>query len=138
MTTDKIKRRRSGTEYQKLQAERERTQAELKRLRSYLEDEVERVIDGSEDSVDAASDVYEREKTLAIIQTLDKKLASVEHALQTAEKGGYGVCEICGKPIDPARLAVMPQSTTCIKCQEKLERQQHRRPLAAFSLRDEE
>jgi DnaK suppressor protein len=129
MTNDKIK---------KLQAERERTQAELKRLRSYLEDEVERVIDGSEDSVDAASDVYEREKTLAIIQTLEKKLASIEHALQAAEKGGYGICEICGNPIDPARLAVVPQTTTCIQCQEKLERKQRRRPLAAFAFRDEE
>jgi DnaK suppressor protein len=129
MTTDKIKR---------LQAERERTKAEVRRLRSYLEDEVERVIDGSEDSVDAASDVYEREKTLAIIQTLEKKLASVERALRAAERGGYGICEICGNPIDPARLAVMPHSTTCIKCQEKLEGQQRRRPLTAFTLRDEE
>jgi DnaK suppressor protein len=129
MTIDKIKR---------LQAERERTKAEVQRLRSYLEDEVERVIDGSEDSVDAASDVYEREKTLAIVQTLEKKLASVERALRAAERGGYGICEICGNPIDPARLAVMPHSTTCIKCQEKLERQQRRRPLAAFTLRDEE
>jgi RNA polymerase-binding transcription factor DksA len=129
MKTDKIK---------KLQAERERTEAELKRLRSYLEDEVERVIDGSEDSVDAASDVYEREKTLAIIQTLEKKLAAVEHALQAAKKGGYGVCEVCGIPIDPARLAVMPHSTTCIKCQEKIERHERRRPLAAFARRDEE
>ena len=129
MSTDKIK---------KLQAEREHTQAELKRLRSYLEDEVERVIDGSEDSVDAASDVYEREKTLAIIQTLEKKLASVEHALRAAEKGGYGICEVCGNAIDPARLAARPHSTTCIKCQEKLERLQHRRPLGTFVLRDEE
>jgi len=40
MTTDKIKPRRSGTEYQRLQAERERTAGELKRLRTYLEDEV--------------------------------------------------------------------------------------------------
>jgi len=125
-------------EYQKLLAEREHTEAELKRLRSYLEDEVERVIDGSEDSVDAASDVYEREKTLAIIQTLEKKLASVEHALHAAEKGGYGICEICGNPIDPARLAAMPQSTTCISCQQKLERQQRRRPSTAFALREEE
>ena len=138
MTTDKIKPRRSGTEYQRLQAERERTETELKHLRSYLEDEVERVIDGSEDSVDAASDVYEREKTLAIIQTLEKKLIAVERALQVAEKGGYGICEVCHNPIDPARLAVVPHTTTCIKCQEKLERQQHHRLPAAFALREEE
>jgi len=128
----------NGTEYQQLQAERERTLVELKRLRSYLEDEVERVIDGSEDSVDAASDVYEREKTLAIIQTLEKKLASIERALQVVQKGSYGICEICHNPIDPARLAVVPHTTTCIKCQEKLERQQHRRLPPAFAPREED
>jgi RNA polymerase-binding transcription factor DksA len=119
MSTEKIK---------KLQAERDRTQAELKRLRSYLEAEVERITESGEDSVDAAADIYEREKTLAIIQTLERKLAAIERALRAAEKGGYGICEICGEPIDPARLAAMPHTTTCIKCQEKLERTQHRKP----------
>jgi DnaK suppressor protein len=115
------------TERERLEAERDRTQEELKRLRSYLEAEVDRVIDGGEDSVDAASDVYEREKTLAIIQTLEKKLALVEHALLTAEKGGYGICEMCGEKIDPDRLAIVPHTTTCIKCQQKLERSSRRR-----------
>ncbi|MGC8787497.1 MAG: TraR/DksA family transcriptional regulator [Anaerolineae bacterium] len=119
MTTEKIK---------KLQVERDRTQAELKRLRSYLEAEVERITESGEDSVDAAADIYEREKTMAIIQTLERKLAAIERALRAAEKGGYGICEICGEPIDPARLAAMPHTTTCIKCQEKLERMQPRKP----------
>lgn len=119
MTTEKIK---------ELQAERDRTQAELKRLRSYLEAEVERITESGEDAVDAAADIYEREKTLAIIQTLERKLVAIERALRAAEKGGYGICEICGEPIDPARLAVMPHTTTCIKCQEKLERTQPRKP----------
>jgi len=122
---------------ERLQAEREWTLAELKRLRSYLETEVEHVIDGGEDSVDAASDIYEREKTLAIIQTLERKLVSIERALRAAEKGGYGICEVCGEPIDPARLAVMPYTTTCIKCQEKLERSQRRRPRTIFPLDEE-
>ncbi|MGQ9493435.1 MAG: TraR/DksA family transcriptional regulator [Anaerolineae bacterium] len=119
MTTEKIR---------KLQAERDQTQAELRRLRSYLEIEVERITEGGEDSVDAAADIYEREKTLAIIQTLERKLVAIERALRSAEKGSYGICEICGEPIDPARLAVMPHTTTCIKCQEKLERAQRRKP----------
>ena len=129
MNADKMK---------ELKAERERTVAELKNLRIYLEDEVERVVDGGEDSVDAASDIYEREKTLAIIQTLEKKLAAVDHALQTARNGGYGTCEVCHLPIDPARLAVMPHTTTCVKCQEKLERSQRRRMPPAFPMREEE
>jgi RNA polymerase-binding transcription factor DksA len=128
----------SAEKIRKLKADRERTIAEVKRLRGYLETEVDRVIDGSEDSVDAASDVYEREKTLAIIQTLQKKLAAIERALEVAEKGGYGLCQVCGTAINPARLAVVPHATTCIKCQEKLERQQRRRPPSSFSLRDED
>jgi len=124
-------------ERERLQAERERTLAELKRLRSYSETEVEHIIDSGEDSVDAAADVYEREKTLAIIQTLEKKLVSIERALRAAEKGGYGICEICGERIDPARLAVMPHTTTCVKCQEKLERSQRRRPFTSFPLDEE-
>jgi DnaK suppressor protein len=121
-----------------LKAERDRTQVELRRLRAYLEDEVERVIDGGEDSVDAASDIYEREKTLAIIRTLENKLLAVEHALQVAYKGSYGICEVCHLPIDPARLEAVPATTTCIKCQEKLERSQRRRLPTAFSVREDE
>jgi DnaK suppressor protein len=129
MNTEKVK---------ELRAQREHTQAELRRLKTYLEDEVERVIDGGEDSVDAASDIYEREKTLAIIGTLEKKLLSVEHALQLAMKGQYGVCEVCHLPIDPARLEAVPSTTTCVRCQEKLERSQRRRLPAAFAMREEE
>jgi RNA polymerase-binding transcription factor DksA len=126
------------TEREKLLAERERTLAELERLRSYLETEIdERIIDGSEDSVDAASDVYEREKTLAIIQTLEKKLVSIERALHIAEKGGYGICEICGEKIDPERLAIMPHTTTCVKCQARLERSPRRRPRSSLPLEEE-
>ncbi len=112
-----------------LLAERERTQAELKRLRSYLEVEAERIINSGEDSVDAAADIYEREKTLAIIQTLENKLLGVERALRAAEKGSYGICEVCGQPINPDRLEVMPHTTTCVKCQAKLERRPRRGPL---------
>jgi phage/conjugal plasmid C-4 type zinc finger TraR family protein len=120
-------------ERKRLEAERDRTLAELKRQRSYLEIEVSPVVDGGEDSVDGAADVYEREKTLAIIQTLEKKLASIERALRVAEKGRYGICEVCGLPIDPARLAVVPQATTCVTCQEKLERAARRRQTSPFA-----
>ncbi len=120
-----------------LLAERERTQAELKRLRGYLEVEAERIINSGEDSVDAAADIYEREKTLAIIQTLENKLLGIEHALRAAEKGSYGICEVCGQPIDPERLDAVPHTTTCVKCQAKLERRPRRGPLTVVPLDDE-
>jgi DnaK suppressor protein len=116
-----------------LLAEREHTQAELARLRSYMEVGEERIVSTGEDSVDAAADVYEREKLLAIIHTLENKLDAVERALKATEKGSYGVCEICGQPINPERLQAVPHATTCIKCQQKLERTPRRRSLRAVS-----
>ncbi len=125
-------------EKSRLQEERQRTLDEIGRLRSYMEIGVEeRIVDAGEDSVDAAADVYEREKTLAIIQTLENKLAGIDRALKAADQGSYGICEICGQPIDPDRLEFMPQTTTCVNCQRKLERQPKRR-LVTVLPRDEE
>jgi len=122
---------------ERLKAERARTQGEILRLRTYMGCEVDHIVDGGEDSVDAASDIYEREKTLAIIQTLEKKLASIDRALRVADEGRYGICEMCGQPIDPDRLAVVPHTTTCVKCQSRLERSSGRRLRPSMPLDEE-
>lgn len=38
----------------------------------------------------------------------------VEKALKRLDEGLYGVCEICGEPIDKARLEAYPEATVCI------------------------
>lgn len=40
----------------------------------------------------------------------------VRKALAAIKLGKYGKCEICGKPIDKARLEAYPEATTCIDC----------------------
>jgi RNA polymerase-binding transcription factor DksA len=40
----------------------------------------------------------------------------VRKALAAIHIGTYGKCEICGNPIDKARLEVYPEATTCIEC----------------------
>ncbi|HEX7352814.1 TraR/DksA family transcriptional regulator [Brachybacterium sp.] len=44
------------------------------------------------------------------------KLAALEQAGVRSRSGLDGRCEVCGRPIAPARLAVRPESTTCIDC----------------------
>jgi RNA polymerase-binding transcription factor DksA len=118
-------------EQERLEKERRRTQEEIARLRSYLETEMERGAAEDEDAPDTAADIYEREKTLALIRTLEDKLVSIEHALHSSVAGKYGICERCGQAIDPARLEIMPQTSLCVRCQSEMERQtQRRRPLA--------
>ena len=86
------------------------------RLREYLRGEVDA------DAEEADPDIYEREKTLALIQTLENKLESVEQALRLVEKGTYGICERCGEKIGRARLEALPYATLCVKCKSQMER----------------
>ena len=114
-------------ELERLQKERRRTEEEIARLRSYLETEMERGASEDEDAPDAAGDIYEREKTLALIRTLEDKLASIDHAIRSTAIGQYGICERCGQAIDPDRLEIMPHTTLCVRCQSELERRTRRR-----------
>ena len=101
-----------------LEKERRKTEEDIRRWKSYLDDEHENERVGQDD---AATVIYEREKTLALIKTLQEKLLSIEHALQQVDDGGYGVCEGCGKSIDPERLEILPEATLCVQCQAKQE-----------------
>ncbi|MDP2932364.1 MAG: TraR/DksA C4-type zinc finger protein [Chloroflexota bacterium] len=69
-----------------------------------------------------ATETVELEKRLSLEKRLKDQLADVEHALQKFEKGTYGLCDICGQPIDEARLEARPQSNLCLSCKAKQEK----------------
>lgn len=101
---------------QKLRSEREQTLQKLTHFQELLKAEVDPDFD------EADPDLGEHGTTLALAQTLERKLASIDHALRLAETGSYGICEDCGDPIDPARLEAMPETTLCLKCKTIAER----------------
>lgn len=47
---------------------------------------------------------------------LRSEIARIDHALQRIEAGVGEVCEKCGRPINGARLEVLPYSTLCVQC----------------------
>lgn len=42
-------------------------------------------------------------------------LQEIDKALQRMEEGTYGLCEVCGKPIEEKRLEALPWTTLCIE-----------------------
>lgn len=52
-----------------------------------------------------------------------ERVNQLSAALRRLHEGNYGRCERCGEPIEPARLAAIPEATTCRDCQEALERE---------------
>jgi RNA polymerase-binding protein DksA len=103
----------------------ERSRSEILEDMQHLRVDLRNMAEPSADEADL--DAYEREKTLALIQTLERKVDSIDHALRLARNGTYGTCESCGERIDPARLEILPEATLCLNCQRQKERRNKRR-----------
>jgi RNA polymerase-binding transcription factor DksA len=71
---------------------------------------------------DVASETFEREKDLSILEHVDAQLADVEAALGRIDDASYGRCEICGKEIDDDRLRARPATRFCVDDQARVER----------------
>jgi DnaK suppressor protein len=65
---------------------------------------------------ESASELFEWEKTIALEKQLGDYLTEIDHALEKFDSGTYGICEQCGKPIEPARLEALPHATLCLTC----------------------
>jgi DnaK suppressor protein len=68
-----------------------------------------------DESADAGTATFEREKDLSIENNVRDLLAKIERALSRIENGSYGTCERCGKPIEKARIKALPYVDMCIK-----------------------
>ena len=67
-----------------------------------------------------ATESMELEKRLVLERRLQNLLAEVEKALAKLDHGSYGICDICGTNIDPARMEALPQAILCMNCQQKV------------------
>ena len=68
-----------------------------------------------DESADAGTATFEREKDLSIENNVRDLLAKIERALARIDDGSYGTCERCGKPIEKARIKALPYVDLCIK-----------------------
>jgi DnaK suppressor protein len=105
-----------------------------KRLENDLKDLLEKIDDlkkedpfsdpdHASDNAAVDTDVREQvghETVEAQIKDLNIRVEDIKAALTRINKGKYGVCQKCGKPIPQARLKIIPESTYCIDCEKKL------------------
>src|SRR6059036_157662 len=74
------------------------------------------------DEVDVIRLNEDREMSFATRSLLVERANKLAEALERLRGGEYGLCEECGGQIAPARLRAMPEVTTCVRCQDRLER----------------
>lgn len=78
-------------------------------------------IESAEHPAEVASETFERSKDLSILLGVEASLADVERAAARLATGSYGICEACGKAIDPRRLEALPAARYCTKDQSRME-----------------
>ena len=67
------------------------------------------------DENEVADKLEELDDNSGIADKLELELAEVSAALERIEKGTYGLCEACGKPIEIERLEANPSARISIK-----------------------
>jgi RNA polymerase-binding transcription factor DksA len=68
---------------------------------------------------DAASETEARELDLAQQTMFEAKVALIDEALARLERGEYGRCIVCGRPIPQERLELVPQTPYCVEDAER-------------------
>lgn len=111
--------------HESLIQERDRLRREIANLRGEVNTEAFDDADWDnfdQHPADEGSELFEKEKDLAVVATLSRQLDEVNVALGRFENGTYGICEMCGKPIDERRLRAFPAATHDVECQAKIDR----------------
>jgi DnaK suppressor protein len=72
---------------------------------------------------DSGTETFEMEKNVSLLDQVEEELVEVEAAFDRLERGEYGRCQACGRPIGDERLEAMPATRFCVEDQAKVERE---------------
>jgi RNA polymerase-binding transcription factor len=88
----------------------------LSRYKGELERADEELATPSHELVDIASEQWDARVLSGMSDDDSRKLENVVDAIRRLDAGTYGRCAMCGAPIEPARLRVLPEAAECIDC----------------------
>lgn len=106
---------------------RRRLEDERQELRSQQEallignDDQENDLGLSQHSADYATDLFLRDRNLALQRNTEDLIGQIDAALSRLNQGSYGICERCGQPIPEERLEAKAYAAYCISCQSLIE-----------------
>lgn len=72
---------------------------------------------------DYGSDNFDQDFTLGLIENEEERVREIGEALERLQKGTFGTCEGCSKPIPKTRLRAIPHTRHCVECQRRSEKE---------------
>jgi YteA family regulatory protein len=88
-------------------------------LRDSLRDSTSELSSYDNHPADIASETFEIERNRALRANEITRLRAIDSALKKIDDGTYGICGMCGREIDDARLEAIPSAALCIDCETK-------------------
>lgn len=103
----------------RLEEERARLEAQLRSIEEYTFSATQSDLTGEvgfdEETADAGTYTFERERDLSIENNVRDLLGKVGRALARMDAKRFGQCEQCGKQIEKARVKALPYVELCLK-----------------------
>jgi RNA polymerase-binding protein DksA len=72
---------------------------------------------------DLASDNFEQEIAIRLLETEEQRLEEVAAALERIANGAFGRCDECHREISKERLRAIPYTRLCIDCANRVQGQ---------------
>ncbi len=79
-------------------------------------------LERSADAMDEARETVDLDVALRNLDQESSLLHNVYSAIRRIEEGSFGICVNCREAITPQRLAAVPWTPLCIRCQRQIER----------------
>ncbi|WKZ24832.1 MAG: TraR/DksA family transcriptional regulator [Patescibacteria group bacterium] len=100
---------------------KEKLEKELVSVGSEGEHKPIKMPDYGDESDENAQEVEQYTTNLETDKVLEKTLSDIKSALESIDKGTYGICKYCGNEIEEKRLLIRPFSSSCVECKKKLQ-----------------
>ena len=108
----------------RIEGERQAAIERLRQLNVSMETDQDTVLAAADAGRDEGDIAQASERTDMALMTKERLAERIEHltaALERISQGRYGQCIGCGRPIGRARLAAIPETETCLECQQQRE-----------------
>jgi DnaK suppressor protein len=95
----------------------------IEKRRDLVKDATEERPSYSMHLADAGTDTYDQDWALSMLSSEQSALYEIEGAMGRIKDGTFGICELTGKPIEPARLEAIPWTRYSLEGITQLERE---------------
>lgn len=106
---------------EKLRSLREELTQMNEGLEEDVQDRAEEEDENLSDRGDMSQHMFTREMDATVGRQVERRVETIDRALEKIEEGSYGICDETGEEIPKGRLEAVPEAVHTVEAQQRLE-----------------